>query len=284
MTQPVFRPEHFERIAKILADHAGINVVQSKDLMVYGRLVRRLKELRMVDFDSYLNYLDTQPQELTAFVNALTTNLTQFYRERYHFETLTSYLATQKKATQQKPLTIWCAGCSTGEEAYSIAMTCIKAFNRYDAPVHIIASDIDTKVLSIAEQGVYPMACTDRIPQPDLQKFFYRGKNTQAGNVRVVPEVSKLISFTRINLMDDHWPIPAELDIIFCRNVLIYFHIDKRLQVFQRMLSHLSRQGLYFAGHAEHFIRATGWVERVDKTVYRKFQYTSTKSSNFDFS
>lgn len=283
-TAPVFRPEHFERVAKVLADYAGINVVHSKDRMVYSRLMRRLKALQIEDFDQYLTYLDTHPREITAFVNALTTNLTQFYRERYHFETLTRHLATQQKATNPKPLTIWCAGCSTGEEAYSIAMTCIKAFDRYDAPVQIIASDIDTEVLTIAKRGIYPDACTDRIPQHDLPAFFYRGKNHQAGKVRVVPEVSKLIRFERINLMDDYWPIPTELDIIFCRNVLIYFHIGKRQRIFQRMLSHLSRDGLYFAGHAEHFIRATGWVERVDKTVYRKFQYQSTETAHFDFS
>jgi len=253
----------FQAIAKRLYDLTGIRLNPSKDSMVYSRLVRRIRALRLTGFADYLNYLAKHPEEEQNFINALTTNLTSFFREAHHFELLSQYL-------QQHPTckTIWCAASSTGEEPYSIAMTVAEHFGRFNVPIDIIASDIDSQVLATAAKGIYPLDRVESLSTQQLKSFFHRGVGSQAGYVRVVPELAAMVKFLRINLLDTQWSLPERIDVIFCRNVMIYFDKGTQLQILDRMVKRMPHDGLYIAGHSENFAHANHLVKPSGKTTY----------------
>lgn len=265
-----YTPADFQAIAKRLYDLSGIRLNPSKDSMVYSRLVRRIRTLRLAGVADYLRYLSVHPEEEQNFINALTTNLTSFFREAHHFDVLAQYL-------QQHPSckTIWCAASSTGEEPYSIAMTVAEHFGRFQVPIEIIASDIDSQVLATAAQGVYPQDRVESLPQDKLKNFFHRGVGRNAGQVRVVPELAAMVHFTRINLLDTQWPLPDKIDVIFCRNVMIYFDKGTQLQILERMVKRMSPDGLYFAGHSENFAHANHLVKPNGKTTYKPVLHRS---------
>lgn len=265
-----YTPADFQAIAKRLYDLSGIRLNPSKDSMVYSRLVRRIRSLRLSGVADYLRYLSAHPEEEQNFINALTTNLTSFFREAHHFDVLAQYL-------QQHPSckTIWCAASSTGEEPYSIAMTVAEHFGRFQVPVDIIASDIDSQVLATAAQGIYPQDRVEALPQDKLKNFFHRGVGRNAGQVRVVPELAAMVQFTRINLLDANWPLPDKIDVIFCRNVMIYFDKGTQLQILERMVKRMSPDGLYFAGHSENFAHANHLVKPNGKTTYKPVLHRS---------
>ncbi|MGQ8366533.1 CheR family methyltransferase [Glaciecola sp. 1036] len=258
-----YHPSDFEAVRVRLKRLTGINLADSKDSMVYSRLSRRIRALKFTNFEQYLSYLDKTQSEHEEFVNALTTNLTSFFREMHHFETLKQHIQANRR-----PMKIWCAASSTGEEPYSIAMTVVEAFNRFDAPVEIIASDIDSNVLSKAGRGVYPLKELDGLPISQKKQFFHKGKGANQGFARVVPELRKLITFKRINLMDDKYDVPSDFDIVFCRNVMIYFDKQTQLQILGKILQHMKPNGLYFAGHSENFSHVSALLKPMGKTVY----------------
>lgn len=260
----VFVPADFEAVRKRLKKIAGINLADSKDSMVYSRLSRRIRHLKMKSFSEYLLYVDKTESEHQEFVNALTTNLTSFFREQHHFEELRSFVASQKRA-----LTIWCAASSTGEEPYSIAITVVEALGRFDIPVKIIASDIDSNVLATASKGVYKIEQLDNMEKSMKKRFFHRGKGANSGHARVVPELRKLIEFKRVNLMDTGWDLPKNIDIVFCRNVMIYFDKDTQLDILGKIVSHMQPNGLYFAGHSENFGHVNSILKPLGKTIYK---------------
>ena len=259
-----FEKADFKKVQQMLFKKAGINLSDAKEAMVYSRLARRIRALNLKSFNDYLAVVGRSEAELEQFINALTTNLTSFFREPHHFTALADYLAQHSNVTN-----IWCAASSTGEEPYSIAMVVAEAFGSFKTPVKIIASDIDSKVLTKAKAGVYPLASISKIPIERQKQFFHKGKGANEGKVKVVDELRQMVQFKKLNLTDQSWDVKAPLDIIFCRNVMIYFDKPTQLNVLKRMVDMLKPTGLYMAGHSENFNMHTNLVRPVGKTIYR---------------
>lgn len=259
-----FKRKDFERVRQYLYKKAGINLSNSKDSMVYSRLARRIRALELSSFNEYLDYLAVTPEEEQSFINALTTNLTAFFREPHHFKALAQFVRSH-----QRPITIWCAASSTGEEPYSIAMTIVESLGRFDVPVSIIASDIDSNVLNFARNGVYSADITQKLSPNQCKQFLYRGTGSKKGKVRIVDELRQLITFRQINLTHSNWPIRAPIDIIFCRNVMIYFDKKTQIKILARMVDLMPQDGLYIAGHSENFNNESHLVKPLGNTTYR---------------
>ena len=257
----------FNRVKAVIHRKAGIHLADSKKQLVYSRLARRLRFLNLHSFRAYLDYLEHTPDELQEFINALTTNLTAFFREEHHFQILSDFL---QKSGKNKLCRIWCAASSTGEEPYSIAMTAIHAYASYTPPVEIIASDIDSQVLHTAAAGVYTMERLESLSIEQKKQFFLRGKGANSGRAKVIQELRSLIDFRQINLLDKDWPLDGKFDLIFCRNVMIYFDKPTQIKILERMVQLLAPNGLYIAGHSESFSHANHLVSLVGKTTYRR--------------
>ncbi|NML43396.1 methyltransferase domain-containing protein [Ramlibacter sp. G-1-2-2] len=259
-----FEAADFERVRSLIRAKAGIDLHPGKQNLVYGRLARRLREHGHASFRSYLDALqsDSGP-EWQAFINCLTTNLTAFFREAHHFETLAQ--ALPKLAG---PVRIWSCAASTGEEPYSIAMTALEALGA-SAQVRIDASDIDTQVLETARAGVYPLESAMALGDARLRRFFLKGRGVHAGKARVSAELQKLVSFRPFNLLATQWE-RGVYDAVFCRNVMIYFDRPTQRQVLARLHAALKPGGLLFAGHAENFTDQRDLFELAGKTVYRR--------------
>ena len=258
-----FEKADFKNVQQMLFKKAGINLSDAKEAMVYSRLARRIRARNLRSFNEYLALVNTSESELEQFINALTTNLTSFFREPHHFTALADYLSRHNVTT------IWCAASSTGEEPYSIAMVVAEAYGSFKTPVKIIASDIDSKVLAKARAGVYPLASIAKIPQHRQKQFFHKGKGVNEGKVKVVDELRNMVQFKKLNLTDATWDVKGPLDVIFCRNVMIYFDKPTQLKVLQKMVGMLKPSGLYMAGHSENFNMYTNLVRPVGKTIYR---------------
>lgn len=261
-----FTTADFERVRKLIYEHAGIALSPAKQDMVYSRLARRLRETRLKSFGEYLALLERGDKgEWEKFVNSLTTNLTSFYREPHHFPMLAEHL---KKLQGRSPIKIWCSAASTGEEPYSIAMTAVEAFNSFNTPVTIVASDLDTHVLATAAKGVYTHDRVDKISPERLSRFFVRGGGVQDGSFTVKPELRRMITFQRLNLLEPNWSLRGPFDAIFCRNVMIYFDKPTQYKILSRFAPLMSEQGLLFAGHSESFLHAADLFRSLGKTVY----------------
>ncbi len=260
-----FTMRDFERVRTLIHQRAGIALASSKQEMVYSRLARRLRATGINSFSAYLDSLErgTNVEEWEAFTNALTTNLTSFFREAHHFPILAEHL---KKISG--PIEIWCSASSTGEEPYSIAMTACEAFNTLTPPVKIIATDIDTNVLNTAAHGVYPIDRLSKMEPARSRKFFLRGKGVQAGLVRVRPELREMITFKQVNLLGDSWGLSGQFDVIFCRNVMIYFDKPTQGKILDRFAPMMKPDGLLFAGHSENFLYVCNAFKLRGKTVY----------------
>jgi chemotaxis protein methyltransferase CheR len=260
-----FSGKDFERVRALIYRRAGIALADSKQEMVYSRLARRLRAKGLSSFETYLDMLERHAgdDEWEAFTNALTTNLTSFFREAHHFPILAAHV---KSITE--PVTVWCSASSTGEEPYTIAMTLCEAYNSLTPPVQIIATDIDTNVLVTAESGIYPIERVEKMPPAQVKRFFLRGKGDKEGYVRVRPELRKLITFKQLNLLDDKWPISGQFDAIFCRNVMIYFDKQTQSKILAKFVPLMKPSALLFAGHSENFLYATNALKLRGKTVY----------------
>lgn len=259
-----FTPEDFDRVKDLIYRHAGIVLNPSKFDMVYGRLVRRLRAHNLASFDAYLQLLARDGGEFESFINALTTNLTSFFREAHHFPILAEYLK-QHRASAAAPTTIWCAAASTGEEPYSIAMTAAETYDSLMPPVRIIASDLDTTVLKTAATGLYAADKVERLNTTQKQRFFLPGCE---GQFQIRQELRNLITFRRVNLIDNDWPLRGGLDVIFCRNVMIYFDRETQLKILKKFAPLLKPDGLLFVGHSENFYHAVDVFTLKGKTVY----------------
>jgi chemotaxis protein methyltransferase CheR len=261
-----FTKQDFQRVSKLIYQHAGISLSDSKHELVYSRLAKQLRAKGMKSFSEYLDFLQSSGDaEWEEFTNSLTTNLTSFFREAHHFPILASHILKQGRS---RPIEIWCSASSTGEEAYSIAMTAVDAFSSFDNPVRIIASDLDTKVLETARTGRYKLESVSKIPASQIDKFFLRGANDDPGFVTVRPELQKMVIFRQVNLLDTIWPIRGKLDAIFCRNVMIYFDKETQLAILKKFAPLLRSDGLLFAGHSEHFHNASAYFKLRSQTVY----------------
>ena len=264
----LFTAQDFQVISKLIYQRAGISLNESKQELVYGRIARRLRATGIKIFAEYLDLLQrNDAAEWEEFTNALTTNLTSFFREPHHFTILADHLRKMGKKTT---INLWCSACSTGEEAYSMAMAAVDTFVSFDNPVRIIASDLDTHVLDAARMGRYKLELTAKMSKQQLDKFFIYGRGEEAGFVLVRPELKKMISFRRINLLDTIWPIRDKMDVIFCRNVMIYFDKETQLSVLKKFAPLLCHDGLLFAGHSESLFHANAYFKLRANTVYEK--------------
>lgn len=261
-----FSNADFERVRKLIYQHAGISLSPVKQDMVYSRLARRLRATGKNTFGEYLDLLERGgADEWERFVNSLTTNLTSFFREPHHFPIFADHL---KKLGSQRPIRVWCSAASTGEEPYSIAMTVLETFGANVSNVSIFASDLDTNVLATAQKGVYPIDRVEKIAPERLKRFFLKGSGSQEGYVAVRPELKRLIEFQQINLLEANWPVRGPLDVIFCRNVMIYFDKPTQHKILSRFAPLMQGDGLMFAGHSESFLHAADLFKSLGKTVY----------------
>lgn len=262
-----FTSRDFERVAGLIYRHAGIALNRNKQAMVYSRLARRLRAKGLTRFEDYLALLENgDVAEWEAFTNSLTTNLTAFFRESYHFPILAEHALTRRSGRQ---LQLWCCASSTGEEPYSIAMTMVEAFGTFAPPVHVLATDVDTQVLRKAEAGIYPLERLEKMPQRRIKRFFLKGIGARAGFARIRPELQDMVTFRPLNLLDSRWPVRGPFDAIFCRNVMIYFDKPTQLRILEKFVPLLRPDGLLFAGHSESLHHASHLFHPCGKTVYR---------------
>ena len=264
-----FTDRDFRRVCALIRERAGIALTPGKRDMVYSRIVRRVRACGSASFADYLDTLDTSGDdaEWQQFTNALTTNLTAFFRESHHFGVLERLLRERRG---DAPLAIWCCAASTGEEPYSIAMTACEAFDSPSPPVVVLATDIDTNVLATAARGVYPLERIDAIGEARRKRFFQRGTGPNAGQCRVTPALRRLVEFRRVNLTDADAAMPAgPFAAIFCRNVMIYFDKETQHAVLRRLQPRLAPGGLFFAGHSENLLHAHDLFRPCGGTVYR---------------
>lgn len=262
-----FSGADFEHVRKLIYQRAGISLHAGKQAMVYSRLSRRLREVGCHSFGEYLQQLEQArgsqaDQEWQEFINCLTTNLTSFFREEHHFP----LLAAELQRLRGGRVRIWCNAASTGEEPYSIAITVAETLGP-QASVEIVCSDIDTNVLARAERGIYPVDARG-LHSDHLKRYFMRGVGANSGSMRVKPELGRLLRFRSFNLMDASWSLGDPFDIVFCRNVMIYFDAPTQRRVLERMHRVMRPQGLLFAGHSENFSESRDLFRLRGKTVY----------------
>lgn len=257
----------FSRVQGLIYQRAGISLHNGKHAMVYSRLSRRLRETGYQSFKDYLSFLEVhEGPEWQEFVNALTTNLTSFFREQHHFEIFASHL---KSRPSNQFWRIWCSAASTGEEPYSIAITAIESLGK-SSKFDLIASDIDSDVLASAERGIYKLNGLKGISEAIVQRFFLRGKGSNEGLVRVKSELKNAVHFLNVNLIRDDWPFRAPFNVVFCRNVMIYFDSSTQREVLERIHRAMLPGGLLFVGHAENFSDSRDLFALRGKTVYER--------------
>jgi chemotaxis protein methyltransferase CheR len=260
----------FTRVQKLIYQRAGISLHEGKRAMVYSRLSRRLRETGHQSFRDYLQWLEQASgaqgeQEWQEFVNCLTTNLTAFFREEHHFHALAEALQAH---TGAKAPRIWCNAASTGEEPYSIVMVLAEVLGA-GTGARLMASDIDTKVLATAQRGVYSADARGLSPER-LRKHFQRGTGANAGSIRVKPELARMVEFRSFNLMTPHWSLGDPFDMVFCRNVMIYFDHATQRKVLERIHASMKPGGLLFVGHSENFTESRDLFHLRGKTIYQR--------------
>ncbi|HEX6993049.1 MAG TPA: CheR family methyltransferase [Gammaproteobacteria bacterium] len=268
-----FDDRDFERVRRLIYAHAGISLGESKRDMVYGRVTRRLRALKLRSFAEYLARLESDAAEFEEFVNSLTTNLTAFFREDHHFPILAELL---RRHAADGPVSLWSAACSTGEEAYSMAITAIETLGP-NPRVRILGTDLDTRAVRTADLGIYPLERVEKVGAERLKRFFLKGTGEKTGYARVRPEVRALVRFRPMNLMTPAWPIRGPFHAIFCRNAMIYFDRAAQRRVLERFRPLLHPDGRLFAGHAEGLSHCGDLFEPEGRTVYRPVGETSMR-------
>jgi len=275
VSQLAFGDREFRFIAKLVAEHAGISLKDSKKGLVYGRLSKRVRSLGMVSFKEYCALLEGgDSEEFTFLINAITTNVTSFFRERHHFDLLRLKVfpwVIQKNANERfKKLRIWSAGCSTGEEPYSIAISVLEHRPSFvDWDVEILATDLDSNVVAKAKSGVYRADHLEHSEMSGRKHWFQKGRGANQGIVRTSQSIRDMINFSVLNLVEP-WKQPGKFDLIFCRNVMIYFAKETRDQLLAKYHSCLAPGGYLFVGHSESLIGSSDLFESAGITVYRK--------------
>ena len=272
MREFTFGEEDFQALRLLVKSVTGIHLSEQKRELVYGRLTRRLRALQLRSFAEYRERLQGDVQELAELCNAITTNLTSFFREPHHFQYLREHVLAPLAAGRRggRRLRIWSAGCSTGEEPYSIAMTVLEALpdpSRWD--VRILATDLDSEVLERARRGIYPPERIGTVSPERLQRFFV--DRQEAGGLcrQITPEAAALVTFKQLNLIHA-LPMRGPLDAIFCRNVVIYFDKETQRELFAR-IARLQRPGdLLFLGHSESLFKVCDSYALIGKTIHRR--------------
>jgi len=262
--------KEFKEICLLATEYAGIQLLdRGKEDMVYGRLARRLRALKLASFHDYIALLNSAQgkSEFGHFINALTTNLTAFFRENHHFEHLASVVLPKliQRNANTKRIRIWSAGCSSGEEPYSIAMTVAETVAK-DWDVKILATDLDTNMVEHGQRGVYAQSRLSGISQARLRRWMMKGRS---GDGRVKEGLRQMIHFRQLNLLHD-WPMQGPLDVIFCRNVIIYFDNETKEKLAKRYAQLLHEDGTLFIGHSETLFKVSDAFSLIGKTIYAK--------------
>jgi len=254
--------DDLDQLSKIIYSSLGIVINKNKKQMLYRRLSKRLLELQFTSFGEYIDYIKLNEDEYGYLANAVTTNFTGFFREPHHFEFLEMHLR-KLQASGLKKIRIWSAGCSNGSEPYSIALVANNCVNK-DVDLKILATDIDTSMLQVGHSGVYPIEVIEKIPQKYHSLFDENDKN-----IVFKDKIRHLISFKRLNLLHK-WPITIKFDIIFCRNVVIYFDKDTQRVIFDNFADHIKQKGVLFIGHSENIHNITQKFTSIGRTTYER--------------
>ncbi len=266
----------FQQLREFIYAHTGIALSDHKRALVYARLGRRLRHHGLESFADYYELLterDVDGHELVEMINCITTNKTDFFREPHHFKFLSDRVFPDIHARGVgggRRIRLWSAGTATGEEAYTLAITVREAFPLTEAwDIRILATDIDTRVLAHAERGEYTDEQAERIPQLLLQRYFFHGEGPNAGHVQVKPRLKEIVRFRRLNLMDDPWPMQGLFDVIFCRNVIIYFDRNTQRRLIERFTRMLRPGGYLMLGHSESLVDGGGALRHMSQSVYQ---------------
>lgn len=268
-----FSDADFRGLAQFAYEHAGIALSDSKRNLVYSRLSRRLRVLGLTSFRQYRDYLAATPAELESFLNAISTNLTKFFREAHHFDHFRTHVAAafaqKARGAARQRLRIWSAGCSTGEEPYTIAIVLKREIPDIDShDVRILATDIDTDVIGKGTLGEYPEGSIEDVPAAYRDYFEPICGDYRGARVVVNDEVRSLVAFRRLNLME-HWPFSGTFDAIFCRNVMIYFDGPTKTDLVERFRRKLKPGGWLYIGHSESLMGSHPGLQLVGRTIYR---------------
>ena len=269
---PALGDAEFEFIRHVVGENAGIVLGPNKRQLVQGRLAKRLRDLGLHSYEAYCEHLRSSgPEELVGLINALTTNVTSFFRENHHFDALREFMLPEamRRNAGSRRIRIWSAGCSTGEEPYSIAMITSDVPQRAGWDSKILATDIDSDVIAFAQQGIYPMDRVASLPPERLRRSFQKGTGARAGEALVKTQVRAVVTFRVLNLLQS-WPMHGPFDVIFCRNVMIYFDQPTRDRLVQRFAQMLAPDGYLCIGHAEAIHHTSAPLELVGRTIYRR--------------
>jgi chemotaxis protein methyltransferase CheR len=270
-----FTLEDFHFLRKISNERTGIVVVSDDKIdMFYSRLSRRVRKLGMSNFREYCEFIkkDQKGDEIVELINSITTNLTAFFRENHHFEYLKHAVLPGLLIKKQKSITVWSAGCSTGEEPYSISIILNEALEDNEGyRAKILSTDIDSNVLARASSGVYSMERVSGLAKDRLKRWFEKGSVENTGLVRLKHEIREIIEFGQLNLMQN-WHLESQQDVIFCRNVIIYFDKASKVKLIDRFAEHLKEGGYLFVGHSESLFKLTDRFELIGQTIYRKIK------------
>ncbi len=263
--------DNFSAISELAHNYTGIVLGAHKRDMVYGRLARRTRSLGLSDFNEYCELISSPSSpEISFFINAITTNLTSFFRESHHFDYLKDVVLPElkQKNSHSKRLRIWSAGCSTGEEPYSLSIAINEVMDTERWDCKVLATDLDSNVLAHGQEGVYDISRIDTVDELSKKKWFFKEANNSE-LVKVKPALQKCLRFKRLNLLEE-WPMKGPFDVIFCRNVVIYFNKDTQRQLFERYANILVDGGYLFIGHSETLHKVTDRFVSLGKTIYQK--------------
>jgi chemotaxis protein methyltransferase CheR len=277
-------PALFQKFQKLIYAETGIWLGNSKTALLCGRLFRRLRELEITSLKDYYELVSQpeQHEECARMIDAITTNETRFFREPRQFQFLVQtaiprWMGESEHGARAKRLRIWSAGCSSGEEPYTLAMLLAAHLPMEDWDVRIVATDISNRVLEKASKGVYPIARASELPQELLRTFMLRGTGVREGEMKVKIELQRMIDFRRLNLNEGANLPEGPFDAIFCRNVLIYFDVASKQRVVTNLIRHLIANGLIFVGHAENLTNMTNELRSLESTIYIKEENTNTE-------
>ncbi len=265
--------DEFNKLRSLVFKVSGISLADTKKELVISRFSRRVKGLKLNSFSEYYNLLVSPSgfTEVQNFINSITTNKTDFFRESHHFDFIISNFIPEILAKGKKPVRIWSAACSTGEEPYTIAMVMHRHLvEPYSIPVKIFASDIDTNALKTASAGVYDSQTISPIPEHYLKRYFLRGKDNNKGLFKIKNEIREMVTFKKLNFIAEEYPITNTFDIIFCRNVIIYFNAETKKLVISKILRFLNEGGYLMMGHSETLFNIIDGLVYLKNTIYQK--------------
>ncbi|MGC8823083.1 MAG: CheR family methyltransferase [Bacteroidales bacterium] len=269
--------EDFKRLSEFIYREYGIKMPPAKKVMLQGRLQKRLRELDITSFREYVDYVFSEQgqDEVIHMIDVVSTNKTDFFREPVHFEFLAQEIVPLFARTTELryPMKIWSAGCSSGEEPYTIAIVLMECREKYPTlDFQILGTDVSTRILQTALDAIYKENRIEGIPLQILKKYFLRSKDRTNPTVRLIPEIRRKVSYMRLNLMESVYPVPDMYDVIFCRNVLIYFDRPTQERVINKLCMYLKPGGYFFLGHSESITGMTVPLRQIKPTIFVKIE------------